>query len=280
MSNVARAVESGASTVKGVIDATGLSRLKVERALQALQKQKLLVRDGQGIGCRASRLRCPSANADHAPAAAPSSKWLPSISRSISFASTATPARDSSLRRSSGDVPPFSCAWLQGHLDDDWYPETAGMVVHLGEGAVNIAVDPALSGPLEAGAAFQQAVRMVAQRHPRDRQARLCHPRRRRRRPAAGFLDAAYRHDVFRSGPSDAAKAWLKRRSRSLSGADRLIRIRRLRGPRKATPQSGSERPQGRSRPKTRSDYAAASDSPSSHAMTVDDGENEDEPIP
>ena len=49
MSSVARAVESGATTIRGIIDATGLSRLKVERALQALEKQKLLIRDGQGF---------------------------------------------------------------------------------------------------------------------------------------------------------------------------------------------------------------------------------------
>ncbi|MCK1313589.1 YkgJ family cysteine cluster protein, partial [Bradyrhizobium sp. 23] len=44
MLSVARAVEAGATTMKGVIDATGLSRLKIERALNALEKQKLLVR--------------------------------------------------------------------------------------------------------------------------------------------------------------------------------------------------------------------------------------------
>src|SRR5262249_33653655 len=49
MQSVVRAVEAGATTIKGVIDATGLSRLKIERALIALEKQKLLVRDGQGF---------------------------------------------------------------------------------------------------------------------------------------------------------------------------------------------------------------------------------------
>src|SRR6478752_8237339 len=46
---VARAVEAGATTMKGIVDATGLSRLKVERALSTLEKQKLLVRVGQGF---------------------------------------------------------------------------------------------------------------------------------------------------------------------------------------------------------------------------------------
>src|SRR5258708_24430379 len=44
MLSVVRAVEAGATTMKGVIDATGLSRLKIERALNVLKKQKLLVR--------------------------------------------------------------------------------------------------------------------------------------------------------------------------------------------------------------------------------------------
>ena len=49
MSKVARAVESGATTTRSVIDATGLSRLKVERALHALEKQKLLSSRQQGL---------------------------------------------------------------------------------------------------------------------------------------------------------------------------------------------------------------------------------------
>ena len=54
--SVVRAVEAGATTMKGVIEATGLSRLKIERALNALEKQKLLVRDGQGFqGDRTAR---------------------------------------------------------------------------------------------------------------------------------------------------------------------------------------------------------------------------------
>ncbi|MGH6777866.1 MAG: YkgJ family cysteine cluster protein, partial [Bradyrhizobium sp.] len=49
MLDVVRAVERGAATIKDVVDATGLSRLKVERAVQSLEKQRLLVRDGQGF---------------------------------------------------------------------------------------------------------------------------------------------------------------------------------------------------------------------------------------
>lgn len=46
---VVRAIESGAATTKGIVDATGLSRLKVERALNALEKQNLVFRESQGL---------------------------------------------------------------------------------------------------------------------------------------------------------------------------------------------------------------------------------------
>jgi hypothetical protein len=144
MSNVARAVESGATTVKGVIDATGLSRLKVERALQTLQKQKLLVRDGQGI-------RVPGK-----PASLPVRECgsCSSCCTILEVAAVNKPVNQFCQHCDLGkgckiydDRPlmcrSFSCAWLQGHLDDDWYPETAGMVVHFSQDAVNIAVDPA-----------------------------------------------------------------------------------------------------------------------------------------
>ena len=58
-SDVARAVAGGATNIKAVIDATGLSRLKVERALNSLEKQKWLVRDGQGF--RAPGVAAPQA---------------------------------------------------------------------------------------------------------------------------------------------------------------------------------------------------------------------------
>lgn len=35
----------------------------------------------------------------------------------------------------------FSCAWLQGHLDDDWFPEKSGIVPHFGLDALNVQVD-------------------------------------------------------------------------------------------------------------------------------------------
>jgi hypothetical protein len=144
MSNVARAVESGASTVKGVIDATGLSRLKVERALQTLQKQKLLVRDGQGI-------RMPGK-----PASLPVRECgsCSSCCTILEVEAVGKPVNQVCQHCDVGkgckiydDRPQmcrsFSCAWLQGHLDDDWYPETSGVVVHFSQDAVNIAVDPA-----------------------------------------------------------------------------------------------------------------------------------------
>jgi hypothetical protein len=39
----------------------------------------------------------------------------------------------------------FNCAWLQGHLGDEWYPEKAGMVVHFSQDAINVQVDPSCS---------------------------------------------------------------------------------------------------------------------------------------
>src|SRR3569833_2033347 len=49
MSDVLLAVGRGATTTRGILDATGLSRLKCERSLHALEKQMLLIRDGQSF---------------------------------------------------------------------------------------------------------------------------------------------------------------------------------------------------------------------------------------
>src|SRR3954467_8533811 len=46
---VVRAVEAGATTIKEKMDATGLSRLKIERALNALEKQRLLELENKGF---------------------------------------------------------------------------------------------------------------------------------------------------------------------------------------------------------------------------------------
>ena len=35
----------------------------------------------------------------------------------------------------------FVCAWLQGHLDDAWFPATSGIIVHFSQDAVNVTVD-------------------------------------------------------------------------------------------------------------------------------------------
>ena len=143
MSNVVRAVERGATTIKAVIDATGLSRLKVERALHSLEKQKLLVRDGQGF------------KAPGMPATAP-------VRQCGSCTSCCTLLEVTDVGKSMNewckhcdagkgcaiydDRPQmcrsFSCAWLQGHLNDEWFPEKSGMVVHFSQDAVNVQVDP------------------------------------------------------------------------------------------------------------------------------------------
>jgi Fe-S-cluster containining protein len=130
MSKVVRAVESGATTIRSVIDATGLSRLKVERALQSLEKQKLLVRDSEG-------LRTPGRPA------VPRGRQCGSCNSCcdvLEVTAVAKPVNELCRHWAAGegctiydDRPQmcrsFSCAWLQGHLGDEWYPQTAGMVV-------------------------------------------------------------------------------------------------------------------------------------------------------
>lgn len=143
MLSVVRAVEAGATTMKGVIDATGLSRLKIERALHALEKQKLLVRDGQGF--RATGLpktarparQCSSCNAccDILEVAGVD-KPVHELCRHWQAGTGCTIyERRPQMCRS------FACAWLQGHLDDQWFPATSGLVVHFSQDAVNVTVD-------------------------------------------------------------------------------------------------------------------------------------------
>ncbi|MBR0776538.1 YkgJ family cysteine cluster protein [Bradyrhizobium diazoefficiens] len=143
MQSVARAVEAGATTMKGVIDATGLSRLRIERALNALEKQKLLVRDGQGF--RATGLpkaaplsrQCGTCNAccDILEVAAVD-KPVNQLCRHWQTGTGCTIyARRPQMCRS------FVCAWLQGHLDEEWFPAKSGIIVHFSQDAVNVTVD-------------------------------------------------------------------------------------------------------------------------------------------
>lgn len=147
MSNVARAVEGGATTIKAVIDATGLSRLKVERALNALEKQKLLVRDGQGFSV-------PGNSAPQALQEARNCGSCTSCCTLLEVTDAGKAVNEWCQFCVAGkgctiyDQRPqmcrsFSCAWLQGHVNDDWYPERAGMVVHFSQDAINVQVDPA-----------------------------------------------------------------------------------------------------------------------------------------
>jgi hypothetical protein len=139
---VVRAVESGVTTMRGVVDATGLSRLKVERALNALEKQKLLVRDGQGFKvpgrpATAPVRECGSCSAcctllEVTDVGKPANEWCKHCDAGKGC--TIYDDRPQMCRS-------FSCAWLQGHLDDEWYPERAGMVVHFSQDAVNVQVD-------------------------------------------------------------------------------------------------------------------------------------------
>ena len=144
LSKVVRAVERGATTMKGIVDATGLSRLKVERALQSLEKQKLLVRDGQGF-------RKPGMPA---PPSVKQCGTCTSCCTLLEVTEVGTSVNEWCKHCEAGkgctiyDSRPqmcrsFSCVWLQGHLDDEWYPEKSGMVVHFSQDAVNVQVDPA-----------------------------------------------------------------------------------------------------------------------------------------
>ena len=140
MSKVARAVGGGATTIKGVIDATGLSRLKVERALTALERQKQLVRDGQGFRaanapaareCGTCNLCCDilEVAAVDKPVNQLCRHWQTGTGCSIY-------ERRPQMCRS------FRCAWHQGHLDDSWFPVNSRIVLHFSQDAVNVQVDP------------------------------------------------------------------------------------------------------------------------------------------
>jgi Fe-S-cluster containining protein len=143
MLGIVHAVEGGATTIKRVIDVTGLSRLKVERALHALEKQKLLIRDGQGF--RSARMP-----------AAPPARHCGSCNLCcdlLEVTGVTKPANELCKHWETGSgctiyhgrpqmCRSFSCAWLQGHLGDEWFPENARIVVHFSQDAVNIQVDP------------------------------------------------------------------------------------------------------------------------------------------
>ncbi len=139
-SSVARAVSSGSATVKSVIEATGLSRLKVERALNALERQKLLVRDSHGFRaanappareCGSCNLCCDilEVSAVDKPVNQLCRHWETGTGCSIY-------EHRPQMCRS------FRCAWHQGHLDDAWFTVTSRMVPHFSQDAVNVQVDP------------------------------------------------------------------------------------------------------------------------------------------
>lgn len=139
---VVRAVESGATTTKGIIGATGLSRLKVERALGTLEKQKLLFRESQGswalgIPVRPTVRQCGSCTlCCKVLEVTDLGKPLNTVCNHIQAGGGCEIYSERPRQCRS-----FSCAWLQGHLDDDWFPETAGMVAHFGLDSLNVQVD-------------------------------------------------------------------------------------------------------------------------------------------
>jgi Fe-S-cluster containining protein len=143
MSDVIRAVERGATTIRGVVDATGLSRLKVERAIRALEKQKLLLRYDAGFQTPAALPVAPLRQCG----SCTSCCTLLEVTAVGKSASEWCKHCDAGKGCTIYDHRPqmcrsFSCAWLQGHLGDEWFPETSGMVVHFSQDAVNVQVDP------------------------------------------------------------------------------------------------------------------------------------------
>lgn len=139
---VVRAVESGATTTKGVVDATGLSRLKVERALNALEKQKLLFRQGQG-GWALGIPAAPTVRQCGSCTLCCKVLEVTDLAKPVDTACTHILAGGGCAiyHQRPRQCRGFSCAWLQGHLDDDWFPERAGIVLHFGLDALNVQVD-------------------------------------------------------------------------------------------------------------------------------------------
>jgi hypothetical protein len=142
-SKVVRAVERGATTMKRVVEATGFSRLKVERALQTLEKQKLLIRDRQGF--RAVRPpTAPPIRQCGTCSACCTLLEVTEVGKSVNeWCSYCDAGKGCSIYdRRPQMCRSFNCAWLLGHLGDEWYPGTADMVVHFSQDAVNVQVDP------------------------------------------------------------------------------------------------------------------------------------------
>jgi len=139
---VVRAIESGATTTKRIVDATGLSRLKVERALSTLEKQSLAFRDSQGswalgVPVMPTVRQCGSCTL---------------CCKVLEITDLKKPTNTACHHIMAGggcniyserprQCRTFACAWLQGHLDDDWFPESSGMVPHFSLDALNIQVD-------------------------------------------------------------------------------------------------------------------------------------------
>lgn len=143
ISKVAIAIARGATTIRGVIDVTGLSRLKIERALHSLEKQKRLFRDSEGF-------RLPNMPAKQIVRQCGSCNCCCDI---LEVTAVAKPVNELCKHWETGkgciiyDRRPqmcrsFTCAWLQGHFNDDWFPEKARIVVHFSGNSLNVQVDP------------------------------------------------------------------------------------------------------------------------------------------
>ncbi|MBR0694563.1 YkgJ family cysteine cluster protein [Bradyrhizobium lablabi] len=140
---VVRAVESGATTFKGIVDKTGLSRLKVERALQSLEKQKLLFRESKGLWALGARTTAPNVRQCGSCSLCCTVLEVTDVRKPVNQVCqycdlgkgcTIYDDRPRMCRS-------FNCVWVQGHLGDDWYPDQIGMVLHFGLDALNVQVD-------------------------------------------------------------------------------------------------------------------------------------------
>jgi hypothetical protein len=144
LSAVVRAVERGATTIKTIIDGTGLSRLKVERALHSLEKQRIVLRDGQGFRPRTGPAAAPALVRECGTCSACCTllEVTDAGTKAGEWCNHCDPGKGCMIYDSRPQMcRSFSCAWLQGHLDDAWFPETAGIVVHFSQDAVNVQVD-------------------------------------------------------------------------------------------------------------------------------------------
>ena len=92
------------------------------------------------------------------------------------------------------------CAWLQGHLDDDWFPAKSGIIVHFSQDAVNVTVDDHCPDRWREEPYFSKLAEWSLNGHQENRKPRLRDPRRLRRGQVfAAWTDHRSRTDAVRN---------------------------------------------------------------------------------